>query len=378
MHTGERMDTSFFEEQLMQSQVKTAIVSRYFVQWASVIANTQKVQGGDRIAYIDLFSGPGRYKDGTVSTPIMILDTAIKSDLFRDRLVTVFNDRDKNNTDSLQTEIKALPGIDSLKHQPQIFTMEVGEEIENSFRKMKLIPTLLFVDPWGYKGLSLKLINSVLKDWGCESIFFFNYNRISMGINNDFVKPHMVSLFGEDRTESLRSDLEQISDPREKEYLIIEELCNALKDMGGKFVLPFRFKAKGGIRTSHHLIFVTKHFKGYDLMKEVMAKEASENDEGVSSFEYNPVKHNKPRQQLLFKLSRPIEELIASLLSDFKGKTLTVEQLYREHSVDTQYIFANYKKALLQLEEEGRIAVTSEKKRRPKNTLAKHLTVSFS
>ena len=216
------MDTSFFEEQLLQSQVKTAIVSKYFVQWASVIANTQRMQGGDRIAYIDLFSGPGRYKDGTVSTPIMILDTAIKSDLFRDRLVTVFNDRDKTNTDSLQNEIKALPGIGSLKHQPQVFTMEVGEEIENSFRKMKLIPTLLFVDPWGYKGLSLKLINSVLKDWGCESIFFFNYNRIAMGINNDFVKPHMVSLFGEERTESLRNDLEQISDPREKEYLTLQ------------------------------------------------------------------------------------------------------------------------------------------------------------
>src|SRR5207248_10024637 len=41
--------------------------------------------------------------------------------------------------------------------------------------------TFLFVDPFGYKGLSLQLVNSVIKDWGCDCVFFFNYNRISMG-----------------------------------------------------------------------------------------------------------------------------------------------------------------------------------------------------
>ena len=30
----------------------------------------QVKRGGKKIAYIDLFAGPGRYKDGTKSTPL--------------------------------------------------------------------------------------------------------------------------------------------------------------------------------------------------------------------------------------------------------------------------------------------------------------------
>ena len=39
-----------------------------------------------------------------------------------------------------------------------------------------------------------------------------------------------------------------------------------------RFVLPFCFKNNSGTRTTHHLVLVTKHFKGYDLMKGIMAQ----------------------------------------------------------------------------------------------------------
>ena len=106
-------------------------------------------------------------------------------------LVTMFNDVDENNIKSLQSVISELPGIDNLKYKPQIFNEEVGQKIVGLFEKMKLIPTLFFVDPWGYKGLSLRLINSVLRNWGCDCIFFFNYNRINMGVNNAAVEECM-------------------------------------------------------------------------------------------------------------------------------------------------------------------------------------------
>ncbi len=56
------IESSFFDESREQSQVKAAIVSKYFWAWAKVVLPTAKKQGG-RIAYIDLFAGPGRYKD---------------------------------------------------------------------------------------------------------------------------------------------------------------------------------------------------------------------------------------------------------------------------------------------------------------------------
>lgn len=257
-------DDEFFKEAKEQSLVKTAIVSKYFWAWAKVIISTAKRSNG-KIAYVDLFAGPGRYEDGTKSTPLLVLERAIADEDMRQMLVTVFNDLDGNNSRSLETAIRAIPGISSLKYTPQIYNHEVGEEIVKMFEQMSLIPTLFFVDPWGYKGLTLRLVNSVLKDWGCDCIFFFNYNRINMGLPNQFVDVHLNALFGEERANNLRQRI-KLLEPIERELTIVEELSEALQEMGGKYVLPFCFKNEKGTRTSHYLIFVSKHFKGYERL----------------------------------------------------------------------------------------------------------------
>lgn len=185
----------FFEERSDQSRVKAELVEKYFYAWANVIKGSVLKRNG-RLAYIDLFAGPGRYKDGAASVPLMILEKAISDDFLKDHLVTIFNDKDDNNTRTLEAELKKLPGIKNLKYQPDVMNKEVGENIVRMFEKINLVPTFFFVDPWGYKSLSLRLINSVLKDWGCDCVFFFNYNRVNMGLNNPIVREHMEALFG--------------------------------------------------------------------------------------------------------------------------------------------------------------------------------------
>jgi len=371
-------DNSFFDEAAEQSQVKTAIVEKYFTAWSKVIISTQKrhPQHAQKIAYIDLFAGPGRYKDGTLSTPLKILSKAVEDADLRDRLVTIFNDKDKANVSALEEAIRNLPGIETLKFKPIVICEEVGENIVRKFEAMRLIPTLFFVDPWGYKGLSLRLVNSVLKDWGCDAIFFFNYNRINMGMNNEAVQEHMKALFGGERFEELRKKLEG-KPSHERELLVVEEICEAIKSYGIKYVLPFRFKNARGTRTSHHLIFASKHFRGYEIMKEIMASESSSNDEGVPSFEYNPADF-LPRQTLLFKLSKPIEDLKADLLASFAGRSITMKEIYKQHSVNTPYIKKNYKNALRELFDEGKISAVSEKGKPPrKGTFGDDILVTF-
>lgn len=69
-------DNDFFDSSSARSKVKTEIVSRYFWVWASIILSATK----GKVAYIDLYSGPGAYEDGTKSTPIRILENAINCD----------------------------------------------------------------------------------------------------------------------------------------------------------------------------------------------------------------------------------------------------------------------------------------------------------
>jgi three-Cys-motif partner protein len=369
----------FFDESTEQSRVKAQIVSAYFSVWAKVIMSTAKKNKGaryrnERLAYVDLFAGRGRYEDGTKSTPLMVLETAIADDNLREMLVTLFNDVDADSTQSLETAISELPGIESLHHAPCVYNEEVGTEIVKMFESMSLVPTLFFVDPWGYKGLSLRLINSVLKHWGSDCIFFFNYNRINMGLLNPAVREHMDSLFGVQRANRIREKLKGLS-PEDRELTIIEELSQALMDMGGKYVLPFTFLNDSGSRTSHHLVFVSKHVRGYEIMKEVMAKQSSTADQGVPSFAYCPA---DSRYRLLFELTLPLDDLVEILLDEFAGQTLTMQDVYERHHVGRRFIKKNYKDALRLLEEKGGISADPPALRRRKNTFGDSVQVRFS
>jgi len=367
---------NFFDESTEQSQIKTEIVAKYFWAWAKVVIPSAKTHG-NKIAYIDLFAGPGRYGDGTSSTPLLILERAIKEEDFREMLVTIFNDAEADHISKLESAIKSLPGIETLKHQPHVYCGEVGDHIAEDFEKMNLVPTLFFVDPWGYKGLSLRLINSVLKNWGCDCIFFFNYNRINMGITNPCIPEHMDALFGKDRADALRARLGSLS-VKEREDSIVEELVEALKELGGKYVLPFCFKKGYGNRTSHHLIFVSKNFKGYEIMKGIMAKRSSQADQNVPSFQYNPADIKFPN---LFELTRPLDQLESSLSSRYAGKTMAMKDIYLDHSVDTPYISSNYKSALANLEQLGKIKAnppaSERRKRKGVVTFSDDVQVTF-
>jgi three-Cys-motif partner protein len=354
---------SFFDEQKEQSLIKARIVEKYFWVWAKVVIPTVKRSALEpRIAYIDLFAGAGRYKDGSKSTPVKVLETAIADPDMRNMLVSIFNDADTENVNSLQQAIDLIPGVENLKYRPQILNHEVGENVVKTFQEHRLVPTLFFVDPWGYKGLSLQLINSVVKDWGCDCIFFFNYNRINMGLSNDAVKEHMNALFGKVRADQVREKLNKLS-PQERELSVVEAICEALKEMGGQYVLPFRFKHEIGNRTSHHLIFVSKHVKGYEIMKEIMAKESSEQMQGVPSFEYNPATLQQP---LLFELNRPLDELESMLLDKFSGRSMTMKEVYDQHHVGKPYISKNYKTALGNLEAQNKIVADPPANKRRK------------
>ncbi|EQB14826.1 three-Cys-motif partner protein TcmP [Sphingobium lactosutens] len=363
----------FFEERSDQSEVKARIVTKYFFAWARVIMPTAAKHGG-KIAYIDLYAGPGRYRDGAASTPLLVLQTALDDARMAQMLVSYFNDARNENTATLQEEINKLPGIEKFTYKPIVTCGEVDDEAARYFNETKLIPSFSFIDPFGYKGLSLNIIKGVIKDWGCDCVFFFNYNRINAGIGNQFVAQHMDDLFGRERAEALRKRLPGLS-PELREAAILEELANEIKRLGGTYVLPFTFKNAAGTRTSHKLIFVSKHFRGYSIMKSIMAGESSTHDEGVPSLTYSPADASMP---LLFSLAQPLSKLKESLLATFAGREVNFTQIYETHSVDTPYIDKNYREILKQLENEGVINVRSTKGKRRAGTFADHVLIKFS
>lgn len=362
------MAERFFEEQTESSLVKATIVDKYFRAWAGIM-----VPRAEKIAYIDLFAGPGRYKDGSASVPLMVLQNAIANGNLSGKLVTLFNDKDANNTQTLEAEIAKLPNIKTLKFPPTVMNNEVGTEIAASFEKIGMIPTLFFVDPWGYMGLSLRLINSVLRNWGCDCIVFFNYNRINMGLNNPIVQAHMEALFGKERSEELAQELQNLSADK-RELMIVEKISEALQDMGGKYVLPFCFKNDKGTRTSHYLIFVTKNVTAYTIMKGIMGGESSKHEQNVPSFSHCLADKTTP---LLFELARPLDDLKTMILDDFAGQTQSLEAIFNAHHIGKRYLLKNYQDAAKELEQQGKITADPPASARRRGTFAKHVMVTI-
>ncbi len=354
----------FFAEQKEQSKVKTAIVQKYFTTWANIIIrHLEKTPSPsiDRIAYVDLFAGPGYYEDGTPSTPAVVLQEIVQDAKLAQWVVPIFNDANEEFASRLQAVVDALPGVGALRHGPTIGNQEVGKALVEALQRTELVPSLFFIDPWGYKGVSLALISSAIKDWGSECILFLNMNRVLPAIRNDTVEAPMQELFGADRLAALRLKLQNLPKP-DRQPAILEELCAALADAGAKYVLPFGFKDDRGNRTLHYLVHVTKHELGYEIMKDIMARESSLADQGVASFEYSPADQRFPR---LFELTRPLDDLEDMLLADFAGCRLAMGQIYRAHHVGTPYISRNYKDILRRMEAEHKIECVPCAEERP-------------
>lgn len=371
------VNADFFQHRTEQSRVKTAIVTRYFSAWANVIIGSQRKNPrirDQRIGFVDLFCGPGYYEEGVMSTPLIILDKTISNKEISDRLLTIFNDTDRELTAKLENAIHALPGMNSLAITPKIFTNKLDSHNIDFLDECKNIPTIYFIDPWGYKGLSLRLVTSLIQNWGSECIFFFNYKRINMSLSNELFNKNMSFFFGTERAAKLSVLLGTITSPKDREAAIIEYTSRCIKNMGVNYVLPFSFKDSTGNRTSHHIFYLTKAQKGLAIMKEIMGKLSSKRQRGVPLFDYNPIEGDDHGQQSLdLDLNNPIEELKNLLLETFEGRILTRKEIFETHHGETRFIERNYRIALMELEAEGNIQVSPH----PKSSFGPNVIVTF-
>lgn len=350
-----------FDSQKEQSAVKTEIVVKYFLAWVNVLKGRN-----EKLGYIDLFSGPGIYKDGTKSTPIIILEKILLDDYMRNHIVTWFNEKDAVLYGELKKNIFNIKNIDSLAHRPIIKNDIVDLRTPEWFAKRTLIPCFSFIDPAGYAGLSLNLLQALGKDFGSDIIFFFNFNDINRGLTNEKVVDHMKCLFGENSYNMLLDKIDK--SPEDREAIIINEMAVALKREGLTFVLPFRFKLEGKNRTSHYLIFASKKFLGYKIMKEIMHKAGEKDCEGIGKFEFIPSCDKRAGIQLsivdLYNSS--LDDLGNHLVNTYQGKSGTLDKLYERDACNNRFLIKHYKEVILKLEQEGKVWCNPPKEdRRP-------------
>jgi three-Cys-motif partner protein len=363
------MTQTFFDKPLEHSEIKSQIVAKYFDAWSRIVSPRVT-----NVEYVDLFAGQGYYEDGTESTPLLVLKKAIENPSIARKLISEFNDQNSEYIKSLDLAIRNLDRINTLRYRPKLSSESVTKKIVEQYEQMNLPPTLFFLDPWGYKGVSQDLIRAAIKSWASECILFFNYKRINMDLQKSSVDKNINDFFGIQRANKLRTKTKHMS-PYKREETIIGEFCKALIEMGGRYALPFCFRDRIQDRTSHYLIHASKHPLGYGLMKEIMNEYSFRDADGVPTFTFDP------KQQLTLNFGWPLRVLEEQLVQEFKGQKLKVGDIYKKHQEKTRFVKGNYKDALLILEKESKIKVDIPVERRPirngKRTLGDNRIVTF-
>jgi len=364
----------FFAEQTAHSRVKADIVYKYVLAWAAIVLNT-KLNISGTAAYVDLFSGPGSYDDGARSTPLLITEAVLKKPQLANGLQMFFNDINPSLTNSLRQEISGLVGVSALRHSPRYSSAPATINLINSLGLSLDIPQFYFLDQFGWADITPELVGRIFKNRKCDCAFFLRTPRLVAAVTNPNSREAMTILFGDAGLESLKRSFR--GRPREKEIVVLERLKEAMRLAGAAYFQPFPFRLSDGNSPRQHLIYLGKHSKGLELMKDVMARSSTMHHGGVPLMGYT----NGPVQHGLFNPD-PIPGLQNELLSFFAGRTATVGEIFEEHHVTNEcFLLRNYQEALRRLETAGCVMTTPTSLQRPRRggivTMSELVAVTF-
>jgi three-Cys-motif partner protein len=351
-------DNNFFEEQTPSSRIKASIISEYFPSYCKIIVKRYRPS---EIRYIDLFAGPGIYKDGNVSTPILIGRQCLQDDFLRGIVKLIFNDNE--HTETLKSNfLTEFPDGTFIK--PPFFGNKTVGKDENI--KQFLItsthkndknekPSLLFIDPFGYKGIETKVLAEFLKNWGNEIFLFVNVKRIHPALENDKFENLMKDLFPT-TFDKVKSDRRYMLSTSERISLIINSLAKEYESiLGGKvYYTAFKFQEENNDATSHYILHLTKGARGFDLVKQIYNDFANVGTvfDGVNTYTFDAKKlDNQPTE--LFDLKEiNIEKLKGEIYTKYRGSSLSAQDLFEQHHTGNLYSKHHYTLALRKLVEE--------------------------
>lgn len=337
----------FFATQKEKSRIKSLIVTEFFKAYFPII----NAAFGKEIWYIDLFCGPGRYDDGSPSTPLILLDVIdqFKDEKIRQKINIVFNDRDPKLIEVLRKNVFAHPVIQKLNHKLQILNLKAAEIDLSTYTKGNN-PIFSFVDPWGYKDVSAKQVWSLVKNSGSDCVLFFNSDRILQDINKKTNEKDFQQIFGNmfEQAKAIQtySNLSQRQKAENFLSLFSENLYRTVqKESRGKwklFILPFYVEADDKEKISHYIVFISKSHKAIQEMRKVMIKFGNSNSASLG--------YDSKKELQISLLSRnddafhSITETMRSFFSQYPkcyNQIFTIEEL--SQLLDRFSMYSSYK-----------------------------------
>jgi three-Cys-motif partner protein len=281
---------------------------------------------------------------------------AVASDLIRKgrvkEVVCVFVENDPDNfrnlNDVVAREAPRHHGVNLLGPFDEDFTTVVDRVINEA--GAAIAPSFFFVDPFGFSGVPFQTIKRILALPRSEVFLVLMYRDLNRFLTSPGVEHTLDSLFG---TTQWRHLLQSTRSPREREHALRDLYVTQLQQVAGApYTSTFRVCADEKVETVYYLIHATRHPKGRRLMKDIMYRAGAQ-----GTFAYLGPQDAVARRQMPLFAEQDVPWLKELLVHDLAGETLTYEDIQDRTCMDTLLVDKQYREALHQLEDEGRVEV---------------------
>lgn len=337
------------------TRAKHKILQEYLKAWFPIMASQS------RVVYMDGFAGPGTYSGGEEGSPVIAIRTA-KEHILRDRfrqIVFWFIEKNPQTCNRLKQVLTTK--FPDLKNKPDDtilysvvnaqFSDHVQEKLEEiEYTQQRLAPTFALLDPFGFSGLPMSLISTILKHEKCEVLITFMAGFVAR-FHDELRENALNELYG--THEWKNAEAEPTPERRLRFYLDL--YVQQLKAKGGaKFVTTFEMIGKDN-KTIYYLVYGTKHLKGTEVVKRAMQKVSQ-----GSTYRFSD--RTDPNQTFLFSESSDSTAVLGELIfQHFKGKITSKLQI-QKFVAEKPYIFKI--SVLKHLEQTNRIVSVKPRKRK--------------
>jgi len=350
------------------TRAKHEILRLYLQAWFRITVRRFK-----RVVYVDGFCGPGQYEGGEPGSPLIALDAAPDEPLIdASEIVFWFVDEEKKRIEQLQDILQSrlLPRHYRVEVETGKFH-EHFEKILNSIegRGEVSAPAFAFLDPFGFSGIPLRLIQQLLSRRSCEVFINFMADSVNRWVEHPKpkVRQHIVDLFGTRECQDLAAL------PPGERQIALKDLYQRQLLGSARFVRYFEMRGRRD-RTQYYLFFATNDRLGHVKMKDAMWKVDPDGD-----FRFSDA--TNPNQLVLFETDHAVT--LAEILHHrfASSGSVTAATVLRYVEDETPFLKKHMRAALKREEKAGGVIVaplkTDGTKRRA-GTYPDTATLSFA
>lgn len=307
---------------------KIDYISDYVYNWSVIGAN---YPGCKQINFIDCMCNAGIYKDATLTTSMRVLQIFIQhAKKYPNKIFNLFlNDYDLKRVEVI-TKLSKLINQEELKNINIIidkldvnnYLASFGIKYASKYLGYGTF-TVLFVDPYNFGTVNVKLLHDFSNKYYTEVIFNYFSSDYLRNINNMSAIP---------KIETIKKSMDGVSGFNEnmKENEVLDLIQSYFKTTKIKYSFAYQFRTKTNIPL-YSILYCTPNKRGLEEIKESYWKVFDGNPFFRNDTKANLEKENTQQFQLFD--DREINELSyatearVKLIEKFMGSTMSYEEI---------------------------------------------------